>query len=99
MVFNAAAPLPGRRRQQKTPASRGFFQPPANLRRLDVCSLLALGASGDFEADALVFLQRLEAPCLNLREVREEIIATTVRSNKTKALGIAATPSDQSRPH
>ncbi len=58
------------------------------LQRLDGRGLLALRAHLDFELDALVFLQRLEARGLDFREVREEILAAAFRGNEAEALGV-----------
>jgi hypothetical protein len=56
--------------------------------RLDVGSLLALRAGGDFEADALVFRQGFEAGRVDRREVREQIVAAIIRLDEAKTLGI-----------
>ena len=61
------------------------------IQRLDwlnVRSLLALRASGYFERDALVLLQRLEACRLDSREVSEQIFAAFVRGDKAEALRV-----------
>src|ERR671926_403844 len=56
---------------------------------LDVARLLlAFVAGGDFEAHLLAFLQRLESRHVDRREMREEIFAAAVRSNKTETFRI-----------
>ena len=55
---------------------------------LDIGRLVALGAGGDVKGNLLVFLECLETTALNRGEVREEILTTAVRRNKTKTLGI-----------
>jgi len=61
--MRGAKPSTGNKKQAtKNPGMPGFFDSAKpRLRSLDVCSLLALGAGNDIKADALVFLQRLEA--------------------------------------
>src|SRR5258708_26527736 len=54
------------------------------LGGLDVCSLLALGASGDVERYALAFLEGLEAAGVNCRVVREEILSTIFGGDEAK---------------
>ena len=66
----------------------GFFPSDWRLGGLDVGSLLAFGAGGHFEADALIFFQGLEAVGLDFGEVSEEVFAAAVRSNKAKALAV-----------
>jgi hypothetical protein len=46
--------------------------------------LLAFRASGYFERNTLVLLQRLEASRLNRREVSEQIFAAFVRGDKAE---------------
>lgn len=59
-----------------------------SLDDLNVRSLLALWASCHFERNTLVFLQGLEAVRLNRREVREQVFAAFVRSDKAETLGV-----------
>jgi len=88
-AFQCGRPVARPAQATKNPGMPGFPDSgKARLRSLDFCRLLALGAGDDIKADALVFLQRLEAASLDRREVREEILATAVRRNKTKALGV-----------
>jgi hypothetical protein len=42
------------------------------------------------KADLLVFLQRFEALCLKLGEVRKQILATIIRRDEPRTLRIAA---------
>ena len=78
----------------KKPASRaGFAQSPkmatpGHLQRNDVRCLQALGSVLDFELNALIFLQRLEARALHFGEVSEEIVAACVRLDKAEALSV-----------
>src|SRR5450830_2164082 len=58
------------------------------LDRLNVRSLLAFRASGYFERNTLVLLQRLEASRLNRREVSEQIFAAFVRGDKAETLRV-----------
>lgn len=55
---------------------------------LDIGRLVALGAGGHIEGNLLVFLECLETTALNRGEVRKEILAAAIGSNKTKTLGI-----------
>src|SRR5277367_2976109 len=52
---------------------------------LDVCSLLALGASGDVKRYALAFLEGFEAAGVDCRVMREEVLATVFRGDEAKA--------------
>ena len=52
--------------------------------------LLTLRALIHVKADLLVFLQRFAAFCLNLEEVREQLLATIIRRHEHKTLRIAA---------
>jgi hypothetical protein len=58
------------------------------LDRADVGCLLALRAGASFERDALVFDQLFEATCLDILEMREQILSTTIRRDEAKALGL-----------
>lgn len=77
---------------KKIPGEPGIFamliQRLIKLDSLNVRSLLTLWASSNFERNALVLLQRLEAGRIDCGEVREQIFTTFVRSNKTKTLRI-----------
>jgi hypothetical protein len=76
-------------RRKKIPGNRGFFfRLTQRLQWLNVRSLLAFRASGYFERDALVLLQRFEAVRLNRREVSEQIFAAFIRSDKAETLRI-----------
>src|SRR5580704_15973682 len=55
------------------------------LGGLNVCSLLALGASGDVKRYALAFLKRLETAGVNCRVMRKEILSTVFRGDEAKA--------------
>ena len=57
---------------------------------LYVCRLLTLRALLHVKADLLVFLQRFESFCLNLGEVRKQVLATIIRRDEPKTLRIAA---------
>src|ERR1700760_784830 len=54
------------------------------LGGLDVCSLLALGASSDVKRYALAFLERLETAGIDCRVMREEILSTVFRGDEAK---------------
>jgi len=56
------------------------------LQRLDVGSLKALRTALRVEADFLVLSQRLESVARDFREMREQICAARVRSDKSKTL-------------
>src|SRR6188472_4133139 len=58
-----------------------------SVRRADVRCLRTLRAGADVERDALAFLQRLEAPFLDRREMREKILATVFRRDEAETLG------------
>jgi hypothetical protein len=74
---------------EKKPGFPGFFHAgDLLLNRLDVDSLVAFLAGSDVERHFLVFLQALEAIALDRREVREQILATAVRSDKAETLGV-----------
>jgi len=55
------------------------------LGGLDVCSLLALGASGDVKRYTLAFLEGFEAAGVDCRVMREEVLATVFRGDEAKA--------------
>src|ERR1700733_1553529 len=55
------------------------------LGGLDVCSLLALGSSGDVKRYALTFLEGFEAAGVDCRVVCEEVLATVFRGDEAKA--------------
>ena len=55
------------------------------LQRRDFRGLLTLRALRYFKRDLLIFLQRLEAVALNLRKMREQVLAA-VRRDEPKAL-------------
>jgi len=54
----------------------------------NVTCLFALRASAALERNALVFRQRLEAVALDVLKVREQVAATAIRCDESKALGI-----------
>src|ERR1700676_4602761 len=58
------------------------------LQRRDFRGLLTLRALRYFERDLLIFLQRLEAVALNLRKMREQVFAASVRRDESKSLRI-----------
>jgi hypothetical protein len=58
------------------------------LQRRDVRSLQTLRALLGFEANLLVFGERLEAVATNFRKVGEEVVAACVRRNKAEALAV-----------
>ena len=58
------------------------------VQGLDIGRLVALGAGGDVKGNLLVFLECLETTALNRGEVREEILAAAVRSNKSETLSV-----------
>jgi hypothetical protein len=76
------------RKKKTATLSGGHLRKPAALDRADLRRLRAFGALGDGELYALTFLQRLEARRLNLREVSEKILATTLRGDETEAFGL-----------
>src|SRR6185437_17015991 len=92
-----SAPL---RIKRKSPATAGprclstsaLRQRPSDLAGSsdgpDVRCLKSLLTRCDVEADALTFLQRLEARLLNCREVREEVLATFSGCDKAEAFGL-----------
>src|SRR5690606_20140572 len=53
----------------------------------NTAGLLAFAALRDFEFDALVLGQGLEARALDLAEMREEVLATAVGGDEAEALG------------
>ena len=59
-----------------------------SLQRRDVGRLQTLRALLRFEAHFLIFSERLEAVAAYFREVGEEIVAASIRSNEAKALAI-----------
>src|ERR1700712_5456963 len=65
------------------PAQPGWCR--EGLCGLDVCSLLALGASGDVKRYALAFLEGLKAAGVDCRVMREEVLATVFRGDEAKA--------------
>jgi hypothetical protein len=74
---------------KKKPGFPGFFiQTGLLLYRFDVDSLVAFLAGSDVKRHFLVFLQAFEAVALDRREVREQILATAVRSDKAETLGV-----------
>jgi len=77
------------RRTKKKPREAGLLR--SCLTRsssLDVGSLRAFWSTHSLERYALTFLQRLEAIALNGGEVREEVIAASVRRDEAEAFGI-----------
>src|SRR5688572_20768308 len=54
----------------------------------DVGGLVALGALGHRELDALVFGQRLEAVALDLAEMGKQVLAAVVGGDEAVALGL-----------
>jgi hypothetical protein len=76
--------------KQKAPriAARGFLFRQNRSAGLDVGRLLAFRTLRDFESHFLIFGQGLETAALNGRKVDEEIFATAIRRDETKALGI-----------
>jgi len=70
----------------------------AYLDALDVAGLLALRAGGHVKADAFAFGQGLETVALNCGKVCEQIVATVIRRNETKTLGLVE-PLDDTRSH
>ena len=80
----------GSRRLQQVRLTIGPLSRPdtESLLRRNVRRLHALRSTLGFVADFLVFRERLEAIASNFREVGEEIIAASVRRNKTEALRI-----------
>ena len=58
------------------------------LQRGNVRSLQTLRALLGFEANLLVFGERLEAVATNFRKVGEEVVAACVRRNKAEALAV-----------
>jgi len=56
------------------------------LQRLDVGCLKALRAALRLEADLLVFHQRFESVTRNFRKVREQVCASGIRGDESKAL-------------
>ena len=58
------------------------------LHRLDVGSLLAFRALGDFELNFLTFFQGLEAVHVNRGEVCEQILTAIIRSDEAKTFGV-----------
>ena len=97
---NASYQSPVRRHLYRTGKEKGranpaFLESSERLRSplltsgsLDVAGLLALRALRDFEGDLLAFLQRLESRHVDRGEMREEIFATAVRSNKAETLRV-----------
>ena len=73
---------------KKIPGEPGIFRSLyyayISLQRLDIRSLLAFWASGNFKRNALIFLQRFEAIRLDSREVSEQIFAAFVWRDETK---------------
>lgn len=66
----------------------GFFFAQGRSGSLDVGRLLSLWALNDLEADLLAFLEGLETGHVDRGEVRKQIIAAVVWSDKTKTLCI-----------
>src|SRR5512139_3838411 len=79
-----------RRAEIKKPRRTGVFHIRSEGLRhdLDVRSLLALGASRHFEADALVFLQGLEAAGVDCGEMCKEVFAAVIRGDEAKTFCI-----------
>jgi hypothetical protein len=79
---------------RKTPIKKpatfvaGFFTAQAGLTRLDVGGLLALGTLNNFKGHFLTFFERLEAAHVDRGEMREQVFAAIIGSNKTKTLCI-----------
>jgi hypothetical protein len=63
-----------------------YCQPNCQLSGFDVGRLLALGALHNFKADFLPFFERLESAHVDRGEVREQVIASIIRGDKTKTL-------------
>jgi len=64
------------------------LQPPNELNRTDIASLLAFRTRAALKRDALIFGQALEAGSLNVLEVRKQVATAIVWSDKAKTLGI-----------
>src|SRR6266702_3634104 len=61
---------------------------PSRSYRLDIRRLLALRSLLDFEADLLVFLQRLETLAADFGEMGKQVFATIIGCDKAKALRV-----------
>jgi len=74
---------------EKKPAEAGFsnHSSPKDLGNLDFFSLQAFLALGDYERDALTFLQGLEARALDRAEMHEQVI-TAFRRDEAKTFGV-----------
>ena len=59
-----------------------------HLQRLDIGRLQTLRALLRFEADALIFSQRLEAVAREFLEVGKEVVAAVVRGDEAKAFAV-----------
>jgi hypothetical protein len=75
-------------RTRLTLASASLIRPIGTSEWPDIGRLLALRASFYVELDPLIFFQGFEAFRLNFGEMRKEIFATLVCSNKSKPLSI-----------
>ena len=69
-------------------AGRAEARPQSESGRLDVGRLLALGAGGHVETDALAFDEALEALALDRGEMGEEILTPILRRNEAKTLRV-----------
>jgi hypothetical protein len=69
-------------------AGRKPCLPGRSVGGADVRRLLALGAGGDVEVDALTFGEGLETLALDRGKMGEEIIAAALRGDEAEALGI-----------
>jgi len=56
------------------------------VERADIGRLLAFRAGRHVEGDFLVLPERFETPCLNGREMCEQIIASIIRFDETETL-------------
>jgi hypothetical protein len=75
---------------KKSPPKRTFFQITrvrTDSGNLDFLSLQAFLALGDYERDALTFLQGLEARALDRAKMHEQVI-TAFRGDEAKTLGV-----------
>jgi len=69
-------------------SASGKVQPHPKLNGTDIAGFFALGASAAFERHALILGEALEAICLDVLEVGEQVRAAAVRRDKAKALGV-----------
>ena len=77
---------------------RLFFETIGGLELLDVRSLGAFLTLRDFEADALILVQRAEAAALDGGVVDEEVSAALVGGDETEAL-LSVEPLDGALSH